>query len=91
MIDMHYEDLIPVREVPAALPLQPGGRRIHLATVYRWMSRGVRGVRLEWIRIGGHTFTSREALVRFVEATSTIGGSADAEKANRRGAQVNGA
>jgi hypothetical protein len=43
---------------------------VHVATVHRWRLRGVRGVRLETIAIGGLRYTSREALERFITATT---------------------
>ena len=67
MIDIANEHLISVREVPRLLPPRPNGKRIHFSAVYRWTLRGVRGVRLESIRIGGTTYTSAEALQRFGE------------------------
>ncbi|NUP96415.1 MAG: DUF1580 domain-containing protein [Planctomycetaceae bacterium] len=36
----------------------------------RWALHGVRGVRLETVRIGGSVYTSREALSRFIERTN---------------------
>ena len=70
MIELTSEQLIPIRDVPKLLPKRPNGRRIHISAVYRWMQRGVRGVRLEWIKIGGTTYTSHEALQRFSERLS---------------------
>ena len=40
-------------------------RRSAISAIYRWMQRGIKGVRLDAIRIGGTTYTSREALQRF--------------------------
>jgi hypothetical protein len=65
MIDITQENLIPLREAPRHLPPRPNGKRMHISACYRWVSRGVRGVRLESIRIGGTTYTSKEALQRF--------------------------
>ena len=65
MIVVGEEQLIPLREVPRYLPPRPSGKRVHISACYRWISRGVRGVRLEAIRIGGTTYTSLEALQRF--------------------------
>ena len=70
MIDVAEETLVPIRDVPKRLPPRPGGRRIHISAVYRWIQRGVRGVRLEAVRIGGTTYTSLEALQRFAEQSS---------------------
>ncbi len=67
MIDLAAETLIPLRDVPRHLPTRSNGKRIHISACYRWMSRGVKGVVLESLRIGGSTYTSREALQRFAE------------------------
>jgi hypothetical protein len=53
------------REIPG-----PTGRGLHVATLWRWAHRGVRGVRLETVMVGGIRYTSREALERFVAATT---------------------
>lgn len=68
MIDLQSEKLVPIRMVPKLLPRQPNGKRLHISAVYRWMERGRKGVRLEWIKVGGRRYTSREALQRFSEA-----------------------
>lgn len=70
MIDHHNENLLPLTRVPRILPKQPGGTSVHVATIYRWISRGIRGTRLETIRIGGRRYTSVEAVDRFIRATS---------------------
>lgn len=67
MIDISTEHLISIREVPCRLPPRPNGKRVHISAVYRWILRGVHGVRLESIRIGGTTYTSTEALQRFAD------------------------
>lgn len=66
-IDIEQETLLSMREVPDRLPRKPSGKRIHISAVYRWVSGGVGGVRLESIKIGGTTYTSAEALQRFAE------------------------
>lgn len=65
MID---ESLMTLAEAARSLPHKP-----HVATLYRWMSRGVRGIRLRTILVGGRRYTSREALNEFIEATSQVG------------------
>ena len=42
-----------------------GGRKLNVATVYRWTDRGIRGIRLECTQVGGTRATSVEALERF--------------------------
>ena len=70
MIDTGVENLIPLRAVPQLLPSRPNGKRLHISAVYRWTLRGVKGIRLETVRIGGTTYTSREAIQRFSELLS---------------------
>ncbi len=73
MIDLCSETLIPIREAPRHLPKRLNGKRIHISACYRWISRGVRGVRLDSIKIGGSTYTSIEALQRFANRLSGSG------------------
>lgn len=63
MID---EELMTLAQAAKKLPHGP-----HVATLYRWMSRGVRGVRLRTCLIGGRRYTSQEALDEFHRATNT--------------------
>jgi hypothetical protein len=67
MISVHQETLIPLRDAPKHLPVRPNGKRLHISAVYRWIAKGVAGVVLEAVRIGGTTYTSLEALQRFAE------------------------
>lgn len=67
MIDVEREKLVAIREVPSLIPPRPSGKKIHISACYRWVSRGVRGVKLEAIRLGGTTFTSIEAIQRFAD------------------------
>jgi hypothetical protein len=59
------EDLVRLSDAAWDLPHRP-----HTSTLFRWMKRGVRGVRLEAVRVGGGWFTSREAVRRFIVATT---------------------
>jgi len=65
MITLDEDKLIPLRDVPKLLPRRPNGKRLHISAVYRWAQRGLGGRQLETIKIGGTTYTSREALMRF--------------------------
>lgn len=38
-----------------------GGRHVHNSTAYRWALKGIRGLRLPTVRIGGQLFTSKGA------------------------------
>jgi len=70
MIDLTQEELVPIRNVPKHLPPRPTGKRVHISAVYRWLLRGIRGIRLESLKIGGTTYTSKEALQRFADRLS---------------------
>ena len=63
MIDLSTETLIPWQQVAKHVPGQP-----HVSTLHRWRLRGVRGIRLETLLIGGKRFSSREAITRFIVA-----------------------
>ena len=67
MIDLNQEQLVRISDVPKHLPPRPTGKRVHISAVYRWLLRGIRGVRLESLKIGGTTYTSKEALQRFAD------------------------
>jgi len=66
-IDLTHEDVIPLREAPDLLPRLRRGRKVHVSTLYRWVSRGTNGVRLEAVKVGRTLVTSRQALQRFAD------------------------
>lgn len=76
MIDIASETLLSLPDAARHLPGQP-----HASTVFRWASRGVRGVRLETCLVGGRRYTSRQALQLFAEATTRAGCSGTAAEA----------
>ena len=41
------------------------GRKVAVSTLWRWCSRGLRGVFLAYVRVGRKICTTREALLRF--------------------------
>jgi hypothetical protein len=67
MIDLNQEPLISIAEAARLRPPGRSGRPTHPSTVYRWIGVGVRGVKLEAVRLGGSLYTSREAIQRFGE------------------------
>ncbi|MCH7727048.1 MAG: DUF1580 domain-containing protein [Planctomycetes bacterium] len=58
------EGLLPLAEAAKILPRRRG-RKVATSTLYRWAKRGLRGVCLEVVQVGGTTCTSRSALQRF--------------------------
>ena len=67
MIDLKTEEVLTLTEAARRLPRRRRGKRPHVATLYRWVQQGVRGVKLEAIQVGGTLCTSLEALQRFCE------------------------
>ena len=69
MIDLYSETVLSLRDAAKSLPGR-NGRKIHISTLYRWANRGVKGIRLETVRVGGTLCTSQEALQRFCDGLS---------------------
>jgi hypothetical protein len=64
-LNLLTEDAISLPQAARELPGKPDP-----STLWRWTTRGVRGIRLETVRIGaGRIYTTRQALSRFVAAT----------------------
>lgn len=57
--------LIRLSEAAKSLPTRPNA-----STVWRWATRGCRGIRLETVRIGGFHYVSADALRAFLDATN---------------------
>jgi hypothetical protein len=70
-INLHAERILTIREAVEELPRLRGGKQVHRSTLYRWMTRGTGGARLESLKVGRTTVTSREALQRFAERESS--------------------
>lgn len=64
-VNLACEELLTLNEAAKVLPRLRRGRGVHVNTLYRWISRGRAGVRLEAIKVGRTWLTSREALQRF--------------------------
>jgi hypothetical protein len=60
------EVLIPLATAARRLPCRRSGRPTHVSTLHRWRSKGLKGVRLESVRVGSIWHTSAEAVERFV-------------------------
>jgi len=64
-INVAEEDLITFTELAKALPCRRAGRPVHVSTIHRWRSRGINGLKLEAVRVGGAWHTSWPAFARF--------------------------
>lgn len=67
MIDVAKEKLVTFADLARRLPRRRRNRPVHVATIHRWRSKGLRGVRLEAVRVGGAWHTTMEAFARFCE------------------------
>jgi hypothetical protein len=65
MINIQTENILSLAGAAKAIP-KIDGRHPNTSTVYRWISDGVRGVKLDSVRFGRRLCTSQEALQRFV-------------------------
>lgn len=70
MIDLAIETVLTFAQARSRLPNRRRGKQPDISTLYRWAKVGLRGIRLETIKIGGQTCTSLEALQRFFDALS---------------------
>lgn len=70
MISLDTEQTLTMAEAAKHLPRRSGGKHPHPSTLFRWAKQGVRGVKLETIRVGVSLCTSKEAIQRFCNALS---------------------
>jgi Protein of unknown function (DUF1580) len=62
---MNLSELKTFREAAARLPRRRQGRPVHISTLHRWRAKGIRGIRLPALRVGGSWMTSSAALEWF--------------------------
>ena len=67
-IDITTETVVSLTEATKHLPERRTRKRANVATLYRWTNGGCRGVRLDYLMVGGTRCTSLEALQRFFDA-----------------------
>lgn len=60
MINSKEQQLIRLSDVPKLkwLPRRRGGKRLNVATVFRWAQRGLKGVKLKTVSAGGAKCTT---------------------------------
>ena len=65
MIDLLEDTLLTLADAAASYK-----KRLHVSTLHRWRLRGIRGIKLETILIGGVRYTSTRSLQEFAEKTT---------------------
>ena len=68
MINLQTDTTLSLLQAAKLIPPTRGDKPVQVCTLVRWILHGVRGVRLEAVRIGGRWITSHEALDRFTAA-----------------------
>lgn len=63
-IDLQHERILSLTDASKALP-KIDGKHLHTSTLWRWCRRGIRGIQLDYVRLGHRVCTSVEALNRF--------------------------
>lgn len=87
-INVAEEDLITFTELAKALPCRRAGRPVHVSTIHRWRSRGIKGLRLEAVRVGGAWHTSWAAFARFSAELTVLAEKSDVVMPRRSAKQA---
>lgn len=69
-IDPINDRLLPLRDAADLFPRRRKGTKVNIATLWRWMTTGARGVVLETVRVGNQNYTTEQAIRDFIEAQS---------------------
>ena len=67
-INIRTETVVSYLDVVSNILPSRDGRRVHVGTLHRWRTRGLRGVRLHSVKLGGRWHTSVQALQRFFDS-----------------------
>ena len=70
LLDLVNEGILTLTQAAKRLPKLRQGRPVHVATLWRWAHHGLRGIKLETMKMGGTRVTSLEALQRFFQKLS---------------------
>jgi len=70
-IDAIREELLSLAEATKVMP-RVNGKRPAISTLWRWCRKGLRGVHLDYVRVGRNIATTREALSRFFNALAAM-------------------
>ena len=71
-VQLESEKVLTFPELARRLPRRRRGRPVATSTIHRWRYPGLRGVRLEAVRIGGAWATTWAAFERFTAALTAL-------------------
>lgn len=84
-IDITNEEVVTLSQATEYVPARGRANKVHVSTIYRWALRGIGGVRLETVMVGGTRCTSVEALLRFFDRlTAAADGTSTSSPATSR-------
>jgi len=69
-IDPIKDRLLPLRDAAELFPRRRKGTKVNIATLWRWMTTGARGLVLETVRVGNQNYTTEQAVRAFIAAQS---------------------
>jgi hypothetical protein len=87
MIDIWAETIFFLTRPPHILTCDGQAPEIHKSTLRRWTVSGCRGVVLEHIQVGSRRASSKEALQRFFDRLTELGGSSETPSPSRTNVQ----
>jgi hypothetical protein len=64
-MSISLNEFLPLADIAKQLPNRP-----HLATLYRWVTRGIRGVKLRSYKVGRTRCTTHADLLQFMSAAA---------------------
>ena len=67
-IDLEKDTLVPVQEICR----ERFGKRMSLTTVWRWVRKGCRGVKLEAVMVSGRWWTTPAAFAGFISERTAV-------------------
>jgi hypothetical protein len=85
------DKLIPLKELAARLPRRRGGKKTHVATLFRWTTSGLHGQRLRYTQVGNtrcstvawvHEFFAALAAAPMTLAAAPLAGRSPAARRN---------
>lgn len=65
------EDLMTLTQAARCLP-KVDGRKVSVCTIWRWCRKGLRGVFLQYVRVGRRVCTTNAALLQFFTAVAEL-------------------
>ena len=72
MIDIFADDLISLSDLPSRIPSGHGNKKIAVATVRRWATKGINGVVLDSMIIGSRSYTTPGAFALFCNKIAEV-------------------